>query len=125
MPAYDSRSNPPSPFAFATIRNPDRNKSITDVPMLLDTGADVTLIPLLVSEALGIVPIEDQTRLVGFDGTISNSKRAKVEIAFLNKTFKGAYLIIDDTYGIIGRDILNLMSIHFDGPNLVWDELPK
>ena len=46
MPAYDaSRFNPPAPSATVTLRNQDNHKSVVDVPMLLDSGADVTLIP--------------------------------------------------------------------------------
>jgi hypothetical protein len=41
MPAYDAeRTNPPAPFALVTVRHPDTGKSIIEVPMLLDTGAD-------------------------------------------------------------------------------------
>ena len=46
MPAYDgSRFDPPAPLAAVTLRNQDNDKTVVAVPMLLDTGADVTLIP--------------------------------------------------------------------------------
>lgn len=46
MPAYDtSLFSPPAPLARVTIRNQSNSNTVPDVPMLLDTGADVTLIP--------------------------------------------------------------------------------
>jgi hypothetical protein len=46
MPAYDATQfDPPAPLAQVTLRNPDNGAIRPDVPMLLDSGADVTLIP--------------------------------------------------------------------------------
>jgi len=46
MPAYDAtRFEPPAPLARVILRNPDTSTTWSDVPMLLDSGADVTLIP--------------------------------------------------------------------------------
>lgn len=55
MFAYDSESNdPPAPIAYIKIRNVGANKSVTDVLMLVDTGADVTLVPRIILPALGL-----------------------------------------------------------------------
>ena len=46
MPDYNSDFfNPPAPIAYVTLRNPENNAEVIDVPMLLDTGADATLLP--------------------------------------------------------------------------------
>jgi hypothetical protein len=46
MPAYDAtRFEPPAPLARVILRNPDTGAVWSNVPMLLDSGADVTLIP--------------------------------------------------------------------------------
>lgn len=46
MPRYDTAQfEPPAPLAQVTLRNPDTGTISSDVPMLLDTGADVSLIP--------------------------------------------------------------------------------
>ena len=46
MPSYDSfLFTPPAPLARVIIRNPLSGATVSDVPMLLDTGADVTLLP--------------------------------------------------------------------------------
>lgn len=125
MPAYSDRSNPPAPLVLATVRNPNANKSITDVPMLLDTGADMSIVPRLVGEAVGVVPaVAEEIRLVAFDGTAQSTEWADVQILFLDKTFRGRFTAANITQSIIGRDILNLLSLHLDGPRLVWDVLP-
>lgn len=125
MPAYDAdRAVPPAPYALVTIRHADTKKILTDVPMLLDTGSDASLIPRFVVEALSLVIKEASgIRLVAFDGTTSQAMMARAEMLLLNKTFRCEFLLTEDTHGIIGRDILNLLSLRFDGPNLFWDEL--
>jgi len=44
MPDYDAENfEPPAPVAYVTLRNPATGALLSDVPMLIDTGADVTL----------------------------------------------------------------------------------
>jgi hypothetical protein len=51
MPAHDSiRFDPLVPLAYVTLRNPETGAVLPDVPMLLDSGADVTLIPQAVAD---------------------------------------------------------------------------
>jgi hypothetical protein len=46
MPAYDATLfQPPAPLAFVTLRKGETERVVSDVPMLLDTGADITLVP--------------------------------------------------------------------------------
>lgn len=59
MPAYNSNSfSPPAPVALVTLRDPDSGAAQADVPMLLDTGADVSLIPQAVIGSLGLTASE-------------------------------------------------------------------
>ena len=71
MPAYDAtRFDPPAPLAQVTLRHPGNGATRLDVPMLLDSGADVTLIPKTVIELLGatIVPGRQMDRAWGILG---------------------------------------------------------
>jgi hypothetical protein len=61
----------------------------------------------------------DGVRLVGYDGSASLALAARFDLIFLNKTYRGDFLLIDGSQRIIGRDILNLLSLHLDGPRLV------
>jgi predicted aspartyl protease len=55
MPDYDSENfDPPAPVAYVTLRNPVTGVSLPEVPMLIDTGADATLLPQEYVEQLGI-----------------------------------------------------------------------
>ncbi len=124
MPTYDAaRFHPPAPMAQVTLRNPDNNTTHPDVPMLLDTGADVTLIPKTIAERLEAHPSPDrQYELTSFDGSISLTPVVQLELFFLGRTFRGQFLLIDQEWGILGRNVLNAIPVLLDGPNLEWSE---
>jgi hypothetical protein len=91
--------------------------------MLLDSGADVTLIPATFADELGLIADDgERYELMGFDGSISFASAVRLEMLFLNKTFRGRFLLIDQEWGVLGRDILNLVTLLLDGPNLTWRE---
>ncbi len=124
MPAYDSkRFDPPAPLAYVTLRNPVTGSIWKDVQMLLDSGADVTMIPQAAAGLLGLnVALDKQYELKGFDGHRSSAPVVQVDLVFARWTFQGQFLLIDQSWGIIGRNVLNSVSLIFDGPNLKWDE---
>jgi len=94
--------------------------------MLIDTGADATLIPRAL---LPYLDLSEETLkpsgylLVGFDGTQSPAVLVPVEMEFLGRRLAGEYLLTETNYGVLGRDVSNLFRLVFDGPNLVWDEV--
>src|SRR5215210_2290308 len=108
MPAYDSALfNPPAPLAKVTFRHPSSGAAISDVPMLLDTGADVSLLPQSYVERLGIdVDGGESYELLGFDGSVSVAQAVEVDLVFLRRAYKGRFLLIKQEWGIIGRDVL-------------------
>ena len=124
MPTYSSDLfDPPAPLAQTTLRNPKNGDTVSNVPMLLDSGADVTLLPSAFVNQLGVAPETDTIyELMGFDGNVSLASVVQLEMLFLNKTFRGRFLLIDQEWGVIGRDILNLLILLLDGPNLIWNE---
>jgi len=124
MPEYDAENyNPPAPVAHVTLRNPATGAILPNVPMLIDTGADATLLPSNAIEQLGIAVGEDTNIEVQvFDGEIKRLKLVKLELYFLDKKFTGEYLLVDRPIGILGRNILKNLRILFDGPRGEWDE---
>jgi Aspartyl protease len=124
MPAYDERFfTPPAPLARVTLRQPENGAIVSDVPMLLDSGADVTLIPQASVARLGLtIRVNESYELMGFDGSISQAQAVQLELIFLRRRFKGRFLVGRQEWGIIGRDILNHVSLLLDGPHLTWNE---
>jgi hypothetical protein len=126
MPAYDAvLFTPPAPLGRVTLRNPATGAVLPDVPMLLDSGADVTLVPRECVTQLGVqVNSNDGYELMGFDGSVSVAQVADLHMAFLGRTFRGRFLLTDEPCGILGRNVLNSLSLVLDGPHLIWHETP-
>lgn len=123
MPKYDIENfDLPAPVATVTIRNPATGASFSDVPMLIDTGADVTLLPRELVEGLGIESESEAYEVQGYDGEIRLADAVKLEMIFLDRKFSGQFLLIDQTIGILGRNVLNVIPILFNGPTGVWEE---
>ena len=124
MPVYESNLfDPPAPVARVTLRHPSTGASLSEIPMLIDTGADVTLIPRQYTEQLGITPIQDRTySLEGFDGGAIDAEVVELELIFQRRKYKGQFLLIDQPLGILGRNILNTLVLLFDGPHGTWEQ---
>lgn len=103
MPAYDrSLFDPPAPIAKVAIRHPTSGAMISEVPMLLDTGADVSLLPQAFVEQLGIrIDSNEGYELKGFDGDLSVARAVEVDLLFLRRAFKGKFLLIDQECGLL------------------------
>ncbi len=97
MTAYDADLfNPPAPLARVTLRHPVTAATLPDVPLLLDSGADITLIPLASVQQLGAtVNAGEGYELMGFDGSRSVAQAVQLELLFLRRAFKGRFLLID------------------------------
>jgi hypothetical protein len=91
--------------------------------MLLDTGADVSLVPR--QSIVGQIEIDDAVALYeleAFDGARRAAPAVELELLFLGKSFRGRFLVVDGRHGILGRNVLNCLSLLLDGPSLNWTE---
>ena len=115
--------DPPAPVAYVVLRNLTTGASLDNVPLLIDTGADVTALPLAYVEKLGIKPDKHKFyEAIGFDGQSRIVNMVELEIEFLDCKFKGQFLLVDQPTGFLGRNILNNLRILFDGPRGEWGE---
>lgn len=119
---YNNQYQPPAPFALITLRNLETSETVQKVPMLIDTGSDLTLLPLAYCNLLGIqIKEENALDLFAFDGSTSKGFYAPLELQFGGKQFRGNFVAYEQAEGILGRNVLNEFSILLDGPNLSWD----
>jgi len=85
MPAYDlARFDPPAPVALVIVKSEHCGITIRDVPMLLDTGADVSLLPRSIVGAL-LSPGAKTYELEAFDGTKSTAPVVGAELQLLGQ----------------------------------------
>jgi predicted aspartyl protease len=124
MLSYDASDfDPPAPVARVVLRHPHSGATLSDVPRLLDTGADVTLLPRTAVERLGVPLLPDQRyELMSFDGSKSFVPVVMLDLLFLRRAFRGRYLLIEAARGILGRDILTHVTLLLDGPRQQWSE---
>ena len=125
MPAYDAvLFLPPAPLARVTLRNAQSGQTVSDIPLLIDSGADITLMPASAINQIGITIESTETyELQSFDQRISTAHAVHLEMLFLKRTFRGKFLVIGQEWGILGRDVLNHVLILLDGPSLSWREV--
>ena len=124
MPRYDATDcDSPAPVAQVALRNVHSGEMVADVPLLLDTGADVTLLPRSTVEQLGVQLAAGQRyELMGFNGSMNSAPVVMLDLLFLKRAFRGRYLVIEEGRGVMGRDILNYLALLLDGPQQQWSE---
>jgi len=127
MPAYHRNySQTAAPIARVTVHNSDNPTRKAEVLMLLDTGADVTLLPSTVMASAGIESLPGfYEELLTFDDSKVVAQVVLASIQLEGRTIKGQFPVIEQPIGVIGRNVLNLFPILFDGPRLSWEILPR
>lgn len=118
MPAHDSSLfSPAAPLARVSLHDSASGTNVADVPMLIDSGADVTLVPQSAIALLGAAVDPNQSyELMGFDGSTSIALAVRLDLVFLKRIFRGRFLVINQDCGILGRDVFNRLSLLLDWP---------
>lgn len=93
-----------------------------DLPALLDSAADASVIPEHVVDKLNL-PQWGQLTVEGFGGNLVTGQTYMVhlEIRMLTPIALKVLAHRDNTYVLLGRDVLNRHRILLDGPELALE----
>jgi predicted aspartyl protease len=113
--AYDTSFDPPAPVVPVRLSGPTGDDAVL-LAMLVDTGADCTLVPALLVRRLGLPQID----VIGVTGVGGARRRATVHAAAveLGGLRVLARIVAFAEEAILGRDVLNQAVVTLDGPSL-------
>lgn len=110
---YDRTYDPPAPVINVTVRYHGE----TTISAMIDSGADATILPLHVLQKVNARYFE--TRILrGTDGARISVNRYLVHLTIGDFHFHSIRAIASDAAGepLIGRDVLNQLTVTLDGP---------
>ena len=61
-------------------------------------------------------------RVTPSPASVCGSIPVDLEVLLLRKAFRGRYLLTDEPRGLLGRDVLNSLTLLFDGPPQHWSQ---
>jgi len=122
---YSQAFAPPAPVLDAEAFAIDRPEDRLRVTAKLDTGADISAIPVEVIERLMLQPVG--TILVeGFGGSPTAVPAYWIGLELSSARIRRVKIVATaDTYALLGRDILNVLYISLLGPELIFSISPK
>lgn len=120
--SYSNAYNPPAPVIPVKITEPGEGQvGITQIA-LVDTGADGTFVPTILLEELEL-PIVYMTNVRSHLGErLHRVSVHKVDFVLFDSIRLPNIEVVSDDMGsniIIGRNLLNKLQLHLDGPHQI------
>jgi predicted aspartyl protease len=117
--AYNAQRQPPAPFVLVTLRHPTTGAEVRDVPAQIDTGADCSLVPQTVIDALGLKPSGSWT-IKGVGDMVDEMRLYLISLSIHRFPPKAIEVPAHagERWVLLGRDVLNDFRVVLDGPKL-------
>jgi hypothetical protein len=122
---HQSAYTPPIPALEITLQDPDGNLSVGPLEAVLDTGADISLVPVTLLEQLA-APEQDEVRLRSHWGDYTIFTTYLISIQLGSEILPGIEVVGDlssQREVLLGRDVLNKLLLLIDGPQQRTDLL--
>ncbi len=118
---YDTRRSPPAPVLPLRVGRP-RGEPVVAVAAVVDSGADITVVPEGLAGVLGLPPVGEVT-VRGVAGAVRVPVyAAEVEAVGTRRIVEAVALGADM---LLGRDVLNRWRVTLDGPARVLRVVPE
>src|SRR5262245_36700417 len=116
--SYNQQVQPPAPFIYVAVIAPGQTTRADRVPMLIDSGADLSVIPQRLIAELNLIKFSN-VGVGGFRESLEPGDTFLVGLQIHDWEIEAVEVIAgDDSYGLPGRDVINQFLIILDGPNL-------
>jgi len=119
MIPYNRDIEPPAPFLDVTVEHPITGQRLT-LPAKLDTGADISAIPVTAAEQLHLLAVR-AISVEGYDSKPVSTSTYAIALYTASTRFRLEVIIIAEPYVLLGRDVLNHFYTHLNGPELTFD----
>jgi predicted aspartyl protease len=121
MIEYSRDFDPPAPFMDVIIAASSDSGPQRSVGALLDTGAEISIIPQQIAHELELSPYAEMI-IEAFDGRRQRVNLYAVTLEIADTRLSSVRAVAYPTsYAILGRDVLNLFLATLDGPHLSFE----
>lgn len=119
---YLTQLTPPAPFVKVVLGNPATGAELRDLPAQLDPAADRTVIPEAIAKSLSL-PQVGAVQLGAFGGAVYTAPVYAVLLGVHDLPARPLKVAAhaDESWVLLGRDILNSFRIVLDGPQLTLE----